>query len=234
MSSASQEVNEQMKARTDGLGATLLSLLHDGPETNRNRLNTLHCKGSVLFAEGELARGVYVLRSGTASISVCSSEGRVVILRLARSGDVLGLNSVLRTSFYDATVKTLVPCRTVFVPRSEVIKLMNSGEKGMTAVLKVLSHELTELTERARLLLLPQTAAGRLASLMLDWCKESRSRRAQIERLFTQEEMAQMIGSSRETVTRLLADLSKRQIIRTSSDSIEVLDRDALEFLASA
>jgi CRP/FNR family transcriptional regulator len=147
---------------------------------------------------------------------------------MAHAGDVLGLNSVLRSDAYDATVKALEPCRTDFIPRAELLALMGTSQAGAQAILKILSHELDELTARTRSLLLPQTASARLAKLILEWGKHS----VRIDRVFTHEEIAQMICSSRETVTRLLASLSRRQIIRVTPGSILVRDRLALEELA--
>jgi CRP/FNR family transcriptional regulator, cyclic AMP receptor protein len=190
-------------------------------------LDSVHGRGKVLFAEGEPARGVYILRTGRAAVSISSSEGRVITLRMAHAGDVLGLNSVLRNSAYDATVKALEPCRTDFIPRGELLELMGPNPAAAQAILKVLSHELEELTARMRSLLLPQTASARLAKLLLEWSRES----VRIDRVFTHEEIAQMICSSRETVTRLLASLSRHQVIRVTSDSILVRDRLALENL---
>ena len=146
-------------------------------------------------------------------------------LRLAQSGDVLGLNSVLRGSAYDTTVKTLESCRTYFIPCGQLSVLMDTSPAGTHAILTMLSHELTQLTARTRSLLLPQTASGRLANLLLEWSGQS----GRIDRVFTHEEIAQMICSSRETVTRLLASMSRRKVIQVTSDSILIRDYAALE-----
>ena len=218
-----------------GVQADLHSLLREIHGLNISNLNSLHRRGKVLIAEGEPARGVYILRSGSANVSIASSEGRIVILRTARAGAVLGLNSVLRNSFYDATVKTFEPCRTDFISRAELRELMAKSPAATHAISEILSRELTELTDRTRLLLLSQTASVRLATLLLYWCKESRNGSSQpvrIDKVFTQEEIAQMICSSRETVTRLLATLSRRHVIHITADSILIRDQAALEALA--
>ena len=150
------------------------------------------------------------------------------MLRMAQAGDVLGLNSVLQNGSYDTTVKTLEPCCTYFISRVELIEFMQQSQAGAQAILKLLSRELTELTDRAKLLLLPQTATGRLAKLLLDWSNGHGS----VDRVLTHEEIAQMICSSRETVTRLLATLSRQQVIRVTSGSILINDRLALEKIA--
>jgi CRP/FNR family transcriptional regulator len=196
--------------------------------SNISNLSLVHPRGKVLFVEGESARGVFILRTGRATISISSSEGRVVILRIAQAGDVLGLNSVLRHASYNTTVKTVEPCRTEFIPRRELIDLMERSQPTAQAIAQLLGREVAELTDRARLLLLPQTANARLAQLLLEWSEDGPT----ITKSFTHEEIAHMISCSRETVTRLLAGLNRRRIIRVTSDSILISDRAALQKIA--
>ena len=220
MPSAQQKEFDESLVVTDRHQENLQSLLNELQASNGSNLNSVHGRGVVLFAEGEPVRGAYILRSGRTAVSISSSEGRVVMLRIAEAGDVLGLNSVLRNSSYDTTVKALEPCRTDFIPRAQLIDLMEQSEAGARAILKILSRELSELTDRAKLVLLPQTVSGRLARLLLE---------ETLDRVLTHEQIAQMICTSRETVTRLLATLSKQQVIRVTSDRILILDRVALE-----
>ena len=209
------------------------SLLGEVHALNVRNLDSLHSRGSVLFAEGEPARGVYILRTGRASVAISSSEGRVAILRLVQSGDVLGLNAVLRNSTYEVTVKILAASRVNFISRTELMELMENSDTAALAVIKLLSRELEQLTDRARSLLLPQTARARLAQLLLQLSKEGPEGRSRaIDKVFTHEEVAQMICTSRETVSRLLASLGRRGIIRITSDSILIRDRADLEEIA--
>lgn len=211
-----------------GNGGDLQLLLDECHASHVRYLDSVHGRGKVLFAEGEPARGVYLLRTGRVAVSISSSEGRVITLRMAQAGDVLGLNAVLRKSAHDATVKALEPCRTDFIPRAELLQLMRTSQASAHVIVKILSHELDELTTRTRSLLLPQTASARLAKLLLEWGRHS----GRIHRIFTHEEIAQMIGSSRETVTRLLASLSRSKIIAVNSDSIQIRDHGALQKIA--
>ena len=235
MPSATQkELEEPLPIRADQPPFDLPSLWRAMRASSNGNLNSLHGRGSVLFAEGEPARGIYILRTGRATVSISSHEGRVVMLRLAQAGDVLGLNSTLRNCSYDTTVKTIEPCRTDFISRAELIELMQS-QAGAQSVVNVLSRELSELTERAKLLLLPQTVGGRLAKLLLGWSNGNGSDASgpvRLERDFTHEEIAQMICSSRETVSRLLASLTKQQVILVTADSILICNRVTLEQIA--
>lgn len=214
---------EPAAMRTD-----LRSLLQAIHSSNNGNLSLLHPRGKVLFAEGEPARGVFILRTGRATVSISSSEGRLVILRIAQPGAVLGLNSALRNASYNTTVKIIEPGRTDFIPRKQLVELLQTNQPAAHAVSQILSREVAELTERARSLLLPQTANARLARLLLEWSEHA----LQIPKILTQEEIAQMICSSRETVTRLLAALNRRRIISMTTDSIVISDRAALQKLA--
>ncbi len=230
-----REIEDPLRVTADREPADLSSLIHAMRASNNGNLNSLHGRGRILFAEGEPARGIYILRMGRAAVSISSSDGRVVMLGMVQAGDIVGLNAVLRNCSYDTTVKTLEPCRTDFISRAEVIELMQRNEAGAEAMLKLLSRELTELTDRAKLLLLPKTVKGRLARLLLEWSKGNgadTSHTVRLDRVLTHEEIAQMICSSRETVTRLLTNLGRQQVIRVTSDSILIRDRLALEKLA--
>jgi CRP/FNR family transcriptional regulator len=234
-SAPQKETDEPAGLELNGRGDDVRLFLQAIHSSGVSNLSLLHPRGKVLFSEGEPARGVFILRTGKAAVSISSSEGRLVILRLAQAGDVLGLNPVLRNSAHETTVKTVGPCRTDYISRDQLMDLMHKNHLAADVILRILSYEVTELTNRARLLLLPQTAIGRLAKLLLEWSKETGANgngMVQIDRVLTQEEMAQMICSSRETVTRLLATLSRRQLIGMNADSILIRDHAALETIA--
>ena len=191
-------------------------------------LSRMHARGSVLFSEGQPSRGVYVVRSGSAKLSISSAQGRVVILRVALPGDLLGVSSVLSEAPFEATAETLEPCRIDFITRDEFILLTNSNKDFSVDVLHAIKQELTELVERTRLLLLSETAAEKLARLLLKWADEDGNVVVDGTRVnlnFTHEEVAQMICTSRETVTRLFGEFSRRGLIQLDGNTILVRDR---------
>jgi len=216
-------------------GSDFRSLLQAINSSNISNLSLVHPYGKVLLAEGEPARGIFILRRGRATVSISSSEGRVVTLRIAQPGDVLGLNSALRNVPQNTTVRAIESCRTNFIPRKGLLELMETSQPAARAISQILSREVADLTERARSLLLPQTANAKLARLLLEWCEQAgtdKSLGVSITRSFTHEEIAHMICSSRETVTRLLASLNRRRITRVTPDSILICDREALQKIA--
>jgi CRP/FNR family transcriptional regulator, cyclic AMP receptor protein len=228
------EILESFNVRTDEPGRYSDVLLREMNSGKTRNLKSLHPRGRILLAEGERVRGVHLLRSGRASLSVSSDDGRLVILKIAQAGDLLGLNAVLRDSVQDTTVKTLEPCCTDFVSRAQFLELLAKSASACTAVLAIVSSELSDLNARTKSLLLSQATSAKLAKLLLEWCHKSEEVEVgffRIDNDFTHEQIAQMICSSRETVTRLLAAFRKKQIIRIAPGRVLIADLKALEQL---
>src|SRR4026208_1737401 len=129
MPSAQQkETDDAAELDMSRSGSDFRSLLQAINSSNSNNLSVVRPYGKVLLAEGEPARGVFILRTGRATVSISSSEGRIVILRIARAGDVLGLNSVLRNVSYNTTVKIIESGRTDFIPRRQLVELLETNQ----------------------------------------------------------------------------------------------------------
>ena len=93
------------------------------------KLSKYYPRHSVLFAEGQQSRGVYVLCEGRATVSIASAEGKTVVLTIAQPGEMLGINATLTGEPYNATVETLERCRIDFVPREALFKLLDRDGK---------------------------------------------------------------------------------------------------------
>jgi CRP/FNR family transcriptional regulator len=190
--------------------------------------------GSVLFMEGQQARGAYVLCSGKVKLSTTSREGKILILKMACPGEVLGLSAVISDRRYEVTATTAAPCRVNFVHADALIGfLRRHGEAGLRAAQSV-SKEYQDACLDIQEILLAPSSAGKLAKLLLSWTHGNHGdREVRVRTVLTHEEMAQMIGASRETVTRVLSDLKKRQLIRLEGSTLVIRDRIGLEELAS-
>jgi len=202
---------------------------------NNVKLSKYYPRGSVLFVEGQRPGGVYVLCQGRAKVSIASAQGKTLILRIAQPGDVLGMNATLTGEPYGATVETLERCRIDFIGREELLKLLARDKTACLDVAQALSRKLTGVVEHTRLLFLSRSASEKLARLLLRWCDEHGKRTArgiQINFGLTHEEMAQMICASRETVTRVLGEFKRKDIVSFTAKRVFVRNRKALESLA--
>jgi len=191
--------------------------------------------GALLFVEGQMPRGVYVLCGGKVKLSTTSRDGKVLILRIAGPGEVLGLSAVVSSTSYELTAQTAMPCQVKFVERESLLRfLAENGEAGLRSA-QALSREFQSAYQDIHDLVLARSSAGKLARLLLSWTplSENGAKEIRIRSGLTHEEMAQMIGSSRETVTRLLSDLKKKQLIRLEGSTLVIRNRIALEAIAS-
>jgi CRP/FNR family transcriptional regulator, cyclic AMP receptor protein len=82
---------------------------------------SVYAKGAVLFVEKEEPRGIFMLCDGQVKLSVSSSDGKTLILRVAKAGEVLGLASVLAGTGYEATAETCCFCQVAFVRRDDFL-----------------------------------------------------------------------------------------------------------------
>lgn len=193
--------------------------------------------GALLYLEGQMPRGVFMVCSGRVKLSTTSREGRILILKMAEAGEILGLSAVISGTAHEVTAETTGPCRVNFIEREAFLKLMKqNGELGLRSA-QALSQEYHAAYRDIHDLILARSSAGKLARLLLSWLGDSvhpdGSPEIRIRQALTHEEMAQMIGSSRETVTRLLSELKKKQLIRLEGSTLVIRNRTALEALAA-
>jgi CRP/FNR family transcriptional regulator len=190
--------------------------------------------GAVLFVEGQTPRGVYILCSGKVKLSTTSKEGKVLILKQAEAGEVLGLSAAISGTNYEMTAETCSACQLNFIGRQNLMTLLqNESEVGVHAA-QSLSREFQGAYRDIHDLVLARSSSGKLARLLLS-CAPRGTDEAVEQRLrsaMTHEEMAQRIGSSRETVTRLLSNLKKKRLIRLEGATLVIRDRMGLEALA--
>ncbi len=205
------------------------------PRSEPVPIGKLYSRNAVLFFEGDTARGAYVLRSGRAKISISSSCGKKLIMRIARPGDVLGLYAGLTGRTYEATAEMVESGRVEFISRDGLLRLMRGEQSFGLDLVEVLGQQFSESVEHARLLMLSESAVEKLSRLILKWSSDFGERKAEgvfLKNLLTQEEIAQIIGASRETVTRLFSALKRKQIIHVNGDGMLIRNSAALASLA--
>jgi CRP/FNR family cyclic AMP-dependent transcriptional regulator len=206
------------------------------PFSAASHLNTFP-GGAILFVEGQMPRGGLVLCFGKVKLSTTSRDGKVLILKMAEPGEALGLSAVISGTPYEVTAETAGPCQVNFIDRENLMKMLDKyGELGMHSAM-ALSREFQSAYRDIHELVLARSSAGKLARLLLSWSsvrdRETGSSEIRIRSSMTHEEIAQMIGSSRETVTRLLSELKKKQLIRLEGSTLVIRNRNALEALAA-
>ena|ERR1051325_3319619 len=205
------------------------------PGIDRVSRSRIFPRGAVVFREGDVARGVFVLSSGRVKVSISSADGKKLIIRVAAAGDLLGLYAGLTGRPFEATAEMLEGGRVDFISREDLLKLIGrQGSPGFDLV-EMFSRQFSEFVNHTRMLFLSESALEKLARLIMRWSSDFGERTNEgirVRILLTQEEIAQIIGASRETVTRLFSALKRDQIIRVKRDWMWISDSAALASLA--
>ena len=204
------------------------------------RLNTIgsdvdYTRGYSLFIEGQPSQCVYIILSGRVKLSVTSREGKTMIMRIAEAGDVLGLNAAMNASDYEVSAEALEFSRVKVIRSRDFIDFLRKYPEAAMEATQCVLREYKFMFKDVCRLGLPTTVTGRLANLLLDW-REKRFEEGHTDSrmvmTLTQEEIAGMTGTSRETVSRVLQQFQRDKLISIKGVSLTVLRPDALEQLA--
>ncbi|HKM49293.1 MAG TPA: Crp/Fnr family transcriptional regulator [Terriglobales bacterium] len=197
---------------------------------------TAYPQKAVLFVEGQMPRGIFVLCKGRVKLSINSPSGRTVIVKLVEPGEVLGMSATISGKPYQVTAETIDPCQVNFVKRDDFLRFLKDDVEACFKVAEQLSEKYHNACKEAGSLGLSHSAAEKLAKLLLEWSSKNGDGTKAEPRLklrLTHEEIAQMIGTSRETVTRLFAEMKKRQIVQSKGSTLVIRNTAALRDLAN-
>jgi CRP/FNR family transcriptional regulator len=193
---------------------------------------TAYPKGAVLFVEGQSPRGIFVLCKGRVKLSLCSTDGKTLIYKIVEAGEVLGLAASITGKPYEVMAETVDPCQVNFVKREDFLHFLREHGDACLRVAQQLSEKYNSACREIRALGLSHSAAEKLAKLLLEWsAKNGEAAKAEprFKLALTHEEIAQMISTSRETVTRLFADFKKRQIVQAKGSTLLIRNKAALK-----
>jgi len=197
------------------------------------RTSATYPAGAVLFLEQQDPRGVFVLCAGKVKLSLSSSCGKTLIVRIATPGEVLGLMATMSGSPYEVTAETIYPCQVVFVRRDDFLRFVAKHPEVNQAVIKHLGKLYNGACEQLRTVGLSASAQERLARLLLGWSAEGKETKQgiQITMPLTHEEIAEFAATTRETVTRTLSEFKSKNLVRLQGSTLLIPNRPALETL---
>jgi CRP/FNR family cyclic AMP-dependent transcriptional regulator len=204
------------------------------------KATSVYPKGTLLCLEGQPPRGIYVLCAGRAKLSTTSAEGKSIILRIAEPGEVLGLTAAVSNSPYEATIETLEPSQANFISQSDFVHFLQEFPDVGIKVAQQLTHNCKCAYSEIRSLGLSNSVPEKIAKLILAWSEHPIELRRPtingeipIRVTLTQEEIAQFVGTSRETVSRVLGDFRRKGWLKIKGATWNILNKRALEHLVT-
>jgi CRP/FNR family transcriptional regulator len=193
-------------------------------ELNQIKSTAIYPKSAVLFIEGQQPRGVFVLCAGKAKLFTSSTEGKTIITKVSAVGDLLGLNATISNRPYEVTAEMVEPGQANFIARHAFLQFLREHGEVALRVAEQLSRNYYSAYEEIRTLGLTTSPAEKFAKLLLSWNADvgQTAGSASVRLTLTHEEIGEIIGTTRETVSRLFAEFKKKQLVQLKGSTLTI------------
>lgn len=189
-------------------------------------------RGQTIFSEGDEGNGFYVVSSGRVKIFKLSHEGKEQILHIFGAGEPFGEVPVFSGEHFPAHAETLEESKILFFPRSAFIELIKKHPSLALNMLAVLSKRLRRFTALIEDLSLKEVP-GRLSAYLL-YLSETKNRSINLTLDISKTQLASLLGTIPETLSRILARMSAEDLIESDGHrTIRIRDREGIEELAN-
>jgi len=192
-------------------------------------------KKEVLFSDGEEAKGFYVILSGKVKLFKVSPEGKEQILHIVSAPDAFAEAALFLEGTYPAFAEAMTDAQLLYFPKRDFIQLIEKNPQLSINIIVTLSHFLkrfASLIEELSLKEVSSRVAKYVVDLSIKSSKEGKSPK-EVELDLSKTQLALKLGTISETLSRTLAKMKAKRIIDVKKNKIVILNREALEELAS-
>lgn len=196
---------------------------------------SIYPAGTLLYIEGQPPRGVFILCNGRAKVYTSSRQGKVIILKIAHPGEVLGMEAALAHRDHEETAELLESCQVNFLSTKDFMRYISEHSDAALKAAAQLTADCRAAQEGIRCIGLSASVEEKLARLVMSWADpnlDGSPREMRCKVPYKHEEIAQMIGSTRETVTRILGNLRRKKVIELKGATLVVKDSARLKQIA--
>lgn len=210
------------------------------PEENIKELCSIavskkFARGQMIFADGDVGEGFYIVVSGRVKLFKLGPDGREQILHFVANGDPFGEVTLFAGVSYPAYAKAVTDLEVLFFRRDDFGNLVHKNPQLSLNMIAIMSHHLRRFATLVEELSLKDVPA-RVSSYLLNLAS-SKGREVdsgiEIELDLSKTELAQKLGTISETISRTLAKMKSLGIIDTDGRKVTILDPDTLEEIAS-
>jgi CRP-like cAMP-binding protein len=191
-------------------------------------------KGEIIYKEGSHPKGIYILRKGKVKIFQTNGEGREQIVYIYKKGEIMGYRPIISKGVHPVSAVALEDCVLSYIPKKYFLGVLENSLTLSTRFLVNLSHEFTVWTNKISLFT-QQPVRERVAISLLilneKYRTDGRGSRSSVITL-SRQDLANYVGTAKETLVRVLQDFKKRRIVRTEGQKIIILNTEELEAIA--
>jgi CRP/FNR family transcriptional regulator len=198
------------------------------------RTSRVYQPGSILFNEGDEPEGLHILDSGRAKMFGSTSRGKTFITKIVNAGELLGLNAVILGKPYLLSAEAMEPSRVSYVLREDFLNFLKKSPDASKQVIEQLSANYYDSQRDVRTLNLSSSIREKFTRLLVSWVEagDHTSEQVWLNMDLTHEQIGQMIGASRETVSRTISALSAIGVIVVKGHVLEIPSMRRLRELA--
>jgi CRP-like cAMP-binding protein len=190
---------------------------------DENGVTRTFTSGEFVFRQGEPTSGLWVIVEGRTAIERTGSDGLVYTTGIWQPGDIVGIAGIWDGSGYPATARTLDnPTRLFWMERERFLRLHRTLPDFGESVSRMLAARLRYIQE------LVSDTRGRPVAIQVAVILSTLSAREGLDVALTHEDLAHMVGTKRETVSRVLADFQRRGWVESGYRHIRIVNRDRL------
>jgi len=191
---------------------------------------------AVVLVEGQSPWGIFILCQGRAKLSTTSREGKTLIVRIAEPGEVLGLHAVVAGRPYELTVETMQPCQLNFAGRDDMLRFLTDHADAALHATQHLARDCSDAYGVARAIGLSHSVSERFARFLLETAADGEvsNGTVRVRLAMTHEEISQLVGTSRETITRLLSEFRRNDFAELKGSMLIIHNRPALKNMLRA
>lgn len=189
-----------------------------------NRTQQMYAKGEIIFREGAVPSGVFLIVQGKVKKYKLDSEGRERIIYVANTGELIGFHAILSEDRYPDSAAPLEESKIAFIPREDFTSTLNQSSQLNRLLLKTLSHEFAVLVNSLSVFG-HKTVRERLALQLIVLSEKYKVATESIgpsEINMSRTDLANLVGTARENVVRLLSEFKEEGIISTTGRKIKI------------
>ncbi|WP_425446143.1 Crp/Fnr family transcriptional regulator [Dethiothermospora halolimnae] len=191
----------------------------------------LYKKGNILFSEGDRGNSIFIVKHGKVKVYKTSNDGREIILDIKDDGDVIAEVVLFSDIAYPATVEAIEDTKVYVLKNKDIEEIIRNNAEIALEMIKVLNKRLKEAQKKLKNMALDDTYA-RMIKILLQLCEKyglQESGKYKLDLKLTREELANLIGTSRETASRMLNRLDNENLIKIRGRDIIILSKSKLK-----
>lgn len=192
-------------------------------------------KGETLFFEGDPGDSLYIVSSGTVKVYRVAEDGREKTLALLGAGEFFGEMALLDEGPRSAIAETMEPTTLYHLHRSDFLKTVTAEPTIALRIIRVLSRRIRQTNAQVMDIVF-RDVRGRVANTLGELCdRHGKPTQAgtRIDLILTHQELANLVGTARETVSRILAELQDNHCLTVDGRYLVLKDREKLDAIAA-